>query len=132
MHLDVKPSNIMLQPGGEVVLIDFGVSKRYDDGGGQTSSTPVGISKGYAPLEQYVKDGISTVSPATDIYSLGGHALLSPDGRTTSRGRNNKRRRLTAASSVRVPPCAPRRGSCHATAQERPSTVRHGIRGHAG
>ncbi len=71
MHLDVKPSNIMLQPGGEAVLIDFGVSKRYDDGGGQTSSTPVGISKGYAPLEQYVKDGISTFSPATDIYSLG-------------------------------------------------------------
>ena len=77
MHLDVKPSNIMLQPGDEAVLIDFGVSKRYDDGGGQTSSTPVGISKGYAPLEQYVKDGISTFSPATDIYSLGATLYFS-------------------------------------------------------
>jgi serine/threonine protein kinase len=31
----------------------------------------VGISHGYAPLEQYQQGGVSTFSPATDIYSLG-------------------------------------------------------------
>lgn len=71
MHLDVKPSNIMLNSRGEAVLIDFGISKRYDHTGGQTSSTPVGISKGYAPMEQYNLSGVSIFSPETDIYSLG-------------------------------------------------------------
>lgn len=70
-HLDVKPSNIMVRSNGEPVLIDFGVSKQYDSGGQQTSSTPVGISEGYAPSEQYKKGGVSEFSPQTDIYSLG-------------------------------------------------------------
>lgn len=71
MHLDVKPSNIMLDSRGNAVLIDFGISKRYGQGGEQTSSTPVGISKGYAPMEQYDASGVSSFSPETDIYSLG-------------------------------------------------------------
>lgn len=71
LHLDVKPANILLRNDREIVLIDFGVSKHYDEAGGQTSSTPVGISKGYAPIEQYRGDGVSRFSPSTDIYSLG-------------------------------------------------------------
>lgn len=71
LHLDVKPSNVLLGPEGEAVLIDFGISKRYDEGGNQTSSTPVGISEGFAPGEQYRAGDISTFKPATDIYSLG-------------------------------------------------------------
>lgn len=69
-HLDVKPGNILIQDD-VAVLIDFGISKHYNDGGEQTSSTPVGISKGYAPLEQYRRGGVTTFSPVTDIYSLG-------------------------------------------------------------
>lgn len=72
LHLDVKPANVLLRHGDEAVLIDFGISKHYDEaGGGQTSSTPVGVSKGYAPLEQYKVGGVAQFSPATDIYSLG-------------------------------------------------------------
>ena len=72
LHLDVKPSNILFRKSGEAVLIDFGISKHYDDdGGGQTSSTPVGVSRGYAPLEQYKRGGVAQFSPATDVYSLG-------------------------------------------------------------
>ena len=71
MHLDVKPANILLNENDEAILIDFGLAKQYDASGSQTSTTPVGISHGYAPLEQYKQGGVGTFSPVTDIYSLG-------------------------------------------------------------
>ena len=73
MHLDVKPGNMMLRrKDNRVVLIDFGLSKHYDEQSGEaTSTTPVGVSHGYAPMEQYKQGGVSTFSPETDIYSLG-------------------------------------------------------------
>ena len=71
LHLDLKPANVLLKGGQTAVLIDFGISKRYDEEGSQTSSTPAGISRGYAPLEQYNAGGVSRFQPCTDIYSLG-------------------------------------------------------------
>lgn len=71
-HLDVKPANILINEKNEAVLIDFGLSKQYDFiTGNQTSTTPVGISHGYAPLEQYKEGGVQEFSPETDIYALG-------------------------------------------------------------
>lgn len=71
-HLDLKPANIMVRAeDDEPVLIDFGLSKQYDASGGQTSTTPVGISHGFAPIEQYRPGGVSTFTPQTDIYALG-------------------------------------------------------------
>ena len=80
-HLDVKPGNILIQDG-VAVLIDFGISKHYNEDGDQTSSTPIGISKGYAPLEQYKKGGVTTFSPVTDIYSLGAVLFRLVTGQT--------------------------------------------------
>ena len=71
LHLDVKPANILLDNSNRAILIDFGISKHYDEVGGQTSTTPAGISKGYAPLEQYKQDAITQFNPTTDVYSLG-------------------------------------------------------------
>lgn len=71
MHLDIKPANILLDSNDNAVVIDFGLAKQYDNTGQQTSTTPVGISHGYAPIEQYSKNGVGTFSPSTDIYSLG-------------------------------------------------------------
>ena len=70
-HLDVKPANIMLDERDNPILIDFGLAKQYDTAGEETSTTPVGISHGYAPPEQYRKGGVSSFSPQADIYSLG-------------------------------------------------------------
>lgn len=82
LHLDVKPANILLNDDGNVVLIDFGISKRYDESGGQTSTTPVGISKGYAPIEQYQQGSVNKFSPATDVYSLGATLFFLLSGKT--------------------------------------------------
>lgn len=71
IHLDIKPGNILRRDNEEPVIIDFGLSKQYDEWGYQTSTTPVGISAGYAPIEQYKKGGNQTFSPSNDIYSLG-------------------------------------------------------------
>lgn len=71
-HLDIKPANIMIRKSDNMaILIDFGLSKHYDAQGSQTSTTPVGISYGYAPMEQYNSGGVCTFSAQTDIYSLG-------------------------------------------------------------
>ena len=71
-HLDIKPGNLMKRnDDGEIVLIDFGVAKQYDlDTSQGTTTTPVGISCGYSPTEQYRKNGVQTFSPQSDVYSL--------------------------------------------------------------
>lgn len=71
-HLDIKPSNIMIRRKDDSpVLIDFGVAKEYDVSGHELTTSLIGISAGYAPLEQYEKGGLSNFSPQTDIYALG-------------------------------------------------------------
>ena len=82
-HLDIKPANIMIRKcDNKAILIDFGVSKQYDSAGDQTSTTPVGISYGYAPIEQYRPGGVMTFSPQTDIYALGATLYKIVTGKT--------------------------------------------------
>ncbi len=69
-HYDIKPANILSNSKGLVLLADFGLAKQYDEQGEETSTTPVGKSKGYASIEQYQAGGVSEFSPETDIYAL--------------------------------------------------------------
>lgn len=87
-HLDIKPDNIMLEPtdDGSVrpVLIDFGLSKQYDNEGRPESSTTVGGgTPGYSPIEQTNYTGElkenKQLPVQMDMYALGAtmYAMLT-------------------------------------------------------
>ena len=71
-HLDIKPGNLMRRKeDGRIIVIDFGVAKQYDLVTSRgTTTTPVGITCGYSPAEQYRKNGVQTFSPQSDVYAL--------------------------------------------------------------
>ena len=79
LHLDIKPSNIMIDEEDNVLLIDFGISKQYNDEG-LNSSSLLGYTVGYAPIEQLGSD-VRTFLPATDIYSLAATLYKTLTGR---------------------------------------------------
>ncbi len=70
LHLDVKPANILLANDGTLHLIDFGVSKQYDEVANENTSTLMGSTPGYAPPEQ-TGNSLRKFTPAADIYALG-------------------------------------------------------------
>ena len=73
---DLKPSNIMIEPDGNVKLIDFGIARVFQP---LQVGTQIG-TPGYAPPEQY--QGIAT--PQSDIFALGAtlhHTLTGRDPR---------------------------------------------------
>ncbi len=73
---DMKPSNIMINLSGDVVLVDFGIARTFQAG---QKGTMIG-TEGYSPPEQYRGEA----TPLADIYSLGAtlhHALTRRDPR---------------------------------------------------
>ncbi len=66
IHRDIKPENIMRRKNGELVLIDFGMSKHLNSTVMSRGTT--GGTMGYAPPEQ-IRAGVAY--PASDIYALG-------------------------------------------------------------
>ncbi len=73
---DMKPSNVMINHNGDVVLVDFGIAKTFQSG---TKGTMIG-TEGYSPPEQYRGEA----TPSADIYALGAtihHALSRRDPR---------------------------------------------------
>ena len=72
IHLDLKPKNIMLKRDGSPVIIDFGLSKQFNDIGEPESSSTIGLgTPGYAPIEQAFQSSGNAFQPTLDIYALG-------------------------------------------------------------
>ena len=69
LHLDIKPSNIMLRPNGEAVFIDFGLSRHemLPDLLAEEFHLPMGTGPYISP-EQILKN---RTDPRSDIFSLG-------------------------------------------------------------
>src|SRR5271154_7358009 len=76
LHRDIKPSNIFIRDTGVPVLLDFGAARLA--AGAVTQTLTSILTPGYAPLEQYSKDG--NQGPWTDIYSLAGVVFRAVSG----------------------------------------------------
>jgi len=66
LHLDIKPANILIRPGGKPLLLDFGATKESLIS--NRASGPHTLTMGFAPLEQHRH---AHVGPWSDIYALG-------------------------------------------------------------
>lgn len=63
---DIKPSNIILTPGGKLILLDFGIARIFK--AHKSSDTFAMGTEGYAAPEQYLGGG--QTDPRSDVYAL--------------------------------------------------------------
>jgi len=68
VHRDLKPHNIMVEAGGRVLVLDFGIARSLDAIGGQTSTGALMGTPAYMSPEQARGDRVDTRS---DLFSLG-------------------------------------------------------------
>ena len=66
MHRDIKPQNIMVQPDGNVKVMDFGIARAKNSVKSHTSSV-LGTAHYISPEQAQGKE----ITQASDIYSLG-------------------------------------------------------------
>lgn len=77
LHRDIKPSNILIDQNGVARLTDFGLAKHTDAGESLTRTGVILGTPSYMSPEQ-ASGRMGTISPASDVYSLGSvlyHAL---------------------------------------------------------
>lgn len=88
LHLDLKPENVIIGRDNitdelKPVIIDFDLSKHYDQNGDVTSALKfISCSEGYAPKEQYELMGVSHFVPQADVYALGATLLFMLTGQS--------------------------------------------------
>jgi serine/threonine protein kinase len=68
VHRDAHPGNIMIQPNGKAILIDFGIAKNIIPA--TRSSTNNAANLSFAPYEQIYKGSNASREPNVDVYSL--------------------------------------------------------------
>lgn len=67
IYRDMKPSNVMLKPDGNIMIIDFGTAREYKSA--SIADTTCLGTQGYAAPEQF--GGQGQTDARTDIYCLG-------------------------------------------------------------
>ena len=70
IHRDLKPDNIMIDPDGEPIVLDFGLARRVNEDVQVTMSGVIVGTPAFMSPEQVDGDP-AKIGPATDIYSLG-------------------------------------------------------------
>jgi serine/threonine protein kinase len=67
IHRDLKPQNIMCEPGGRVLVMDFGLARTLDDNGLTQSGNLVGTLEYMSPEQALAKE----IDQRSDIFALG-------------------------------------------------------------
>ena len=68
VHLDIKPANILIRPGIDPLLLDFGAIQSYPISTRKNNQSKV-LTKGFSPIEQYTVN--IPLGPWTDVYAIG-------------------------------------------------------------
>ncbi|MEU4157070.1 serine/threonine-protein kinase [Actinoplanes sp. NPDC026670] len=84
VHRDVKPGNLLIEPDGTVVLVDFGVARSAHSGTVTGVDEVVGTALYIAP-EQVAQH---VAGPPADVYALGALAYHCLAGHPPFEGRN--------------------------------------------
>jgi formylglycine-generating enzyme required for sulfatase activity len=90
LHRDIKPDNVIVEPSGSVVLIDFGSARAVDES--HTIAQGAILAPGYSPLEQYSDS--AEKGPFTDIYALGATCYFMLTGKKPIAAIDRKREKL--------------------------------------
>jgi len=85
LHLDVKPENLLVDSAGRVLITDFGLTHAL---GSQDRRAVSGTPDFMAP--EQVRPGSAPLSPATDLYAVGGLATVLATGRPVYAGRSTE------------------------------------------
>ena len=67
VHLDIKPGNILIRPGFDALLLDFGAIQTFPRS--RFSKQSKVLTQGFSPVEQYKQ--ITPLGPWSDIYAIG-------------------------------------------------------------
>jgi serine/threonine protein kinase/tetratricopeptide (TPR) repeat protein len=111
VHLDLKPSNVLITTDGHAKLLDFGIAKLLGGGTGGLLHTDDGMDRpltpAYAAPEQLAGASVST---ATDVHALGAilYELISgnrPYGLPDSPNNDDIRRMLEATEPTPPSKC---------------------------
>ncbi|WP_203896287.1 serine/threonine-protein kinase, partial [Actinoplanes xinjiangensis] len=84
VHRDVKPGNLLIEPDGTVVLVDFGVARSAHSGTVTGAGEVVGTALYIAP-EQVAQH---VAGPPADVYALGALAYHCLAGHPPFQGKN--------------------------------------------
>jgi len=77
LHLDIKPGNIHLRPGGNPLLLDFGAVHSFTKTNNIKTSQV--ITAGFSPVEQYYASG--DIGPWSDVYAIGATMRACVEGK---------------------------------------------------
>ena len=80
LHLDLKPSNVILADEQTPILIDLGGARRFPFNAAHAAVSVSNFTPGFAAPEQHV-DRAELFCPATDIYGIGTSILYCMTGR---------------------------------------------------
>lgn len=90
LHLDIKPSNVMMRDENTPILIDLGGARRFPH---TPSLNPISVSNytpGFAAPEQHAERQ-DLFCPATDIYGIGSSILYCMVGKVPPQASERKK-----------------------------------------